>query len=237
MVRSRQLFLRSRLELAAELDYTALSLTALGKWLMQGRFRGRFIQLGLSRQFNRPVRQMPTWRQYPTAIIKPTANSTILWLLLALCLQCACVLPLAVAYGMAYYLTKITSNTAAADRLLPQNFLLTSSLAAPEDGDEDDAGGGWEGRVLDVEKRTKASIKKVQGGLEEKIDVNMKRMETKMNGIETKIDGKLAEILSLLNAPRAGVSTTDAQSVAADEADVDLDIGSNVSRRLSSAMS
>lgn len=237
MVRSRQLFLRSRLELAAELDYTALSLTALGKWLMQGRFRGRFIQLGLSRQFNRPVRQMPTWRQYPTAIIKPTANSTILWLLLALCLQCACVLPLAVAYGMAYYLTKITSNTAAADRLLPQNFLLTSSLAAPEDGDEDDAGGGWEGRVLDVEKRTKAIIKKVQGELEEKIDVNMKRMETKMNGIETKIDGKLAEILSLLNAPRAGVSTTDAQSVAADEADVDLDIVSNVSRRLSSAMS
>ena len=98
--------------------------------------------------------------------------------------------------------------------------------------------------MLDVEKRTKAIIKKVQGELEEKIDVNMKRMETKMNGIETKmngietkIDGKLAEILSLLNAPRAGVSTTDAQSVAADEADVDLDIVSNVSRRLSSAMS
>ena len=228
MVRSRQLFLRSRLELAAELDYTALSVTALGKWLMQRQ---------LSRMRKLPVRQFVN----ATEIIN---NSTIFWLLLPLCLQCACVLPLAVAYGMAYYLTKITSNKAAADRLLPQNFLRTSSLAAPEDGDEDDAGGGWEGRVLDVEKRTKAIIKKVQGELEEKIDVNMKRMETKMNGIETKmngietkIDGKLAEILSLLNAPRPGVSTTDAQSVAADEADVDLDVVSNVSRRLSSAMS
>ena len=193
MVRSRQLFLRSRLELAAELDYTALE--KLHKRHLCSVRKTYFLALGL---------------------------------------QFFCVLPLVVVYGMAYYFTCLTSNNAAADRLMPYKFLLTISLVTPEDGDEDDNGGEWEGRVLDVEKRTKAIIKKVQGELEEVFMAQMKQMEAKM-------DEKLADILSLLNAPQPGVSTTDAQSAAVDEADVDLDIVSNVSRRaplaLSSAMS
>ena len=58
---------------------------------------------------------------------------------------------------------------------MPDSLLKT---AVPSENDDDDD--GWNGRVLDVEKRTKALLKPVQE--------DVKQMQTKMNELHAKVD-------------------------------------------------
>ena len=123
MVRSRQLFLRSRLELAAELEQNAPKME-------DGE---------------------------PSMRTKIYAYSLLFMNL-----------PFAFIYGLTYLFVKLTSGEAAAERYMPGSLLKT---AVPSESDDDDA--DWKGRVLDVEKRTKALLKPVVA--------KMDKMDEKLN--------------------------------------------------------
>ena len=161
MVRSRKLFLRSRLELAAELDQI--------------------------------LPDEPGWH-----------------LKLFMGLQLVCCSPLIMVSCLLYVLTRLSAGEAAADRTLP-TYLLQASGGTGEDSDE------WEGRVLDVEKRTKALLKPLEHKMKEmdtkleqkliEVDTKMEQAQKKMDAMDTKMDAKMeqlknsnSEILQLLKA-------------------------------------
>ena len=142
MVRSRQLFLRSRLELAAELEQNAPG--------------------------------------------DDDSLRTIIFFYSLLFIN----LPFAFVYGPTYLFVKLTSGEAAAERYMPDSLLKT---AVPSESDDDDA--DWKGRVLDVEKRTKALLKPVVAKMDEmqtKMD-KMDEMQTKMDELHAKVDRMQAE--------------------------------------------
>ena len=146
MVRSRKLFLRSRLELAAELDQI--------------------------------LPDEPGWH-----------------LKLFMGLQLVCCSPLIMVSCLLYVLTRLSAGEAAADRTLP-TYLLQASGETDEDSDE------WEGRVLDVEKRTKALLKPSEQKMKE-MDPKLDQAQKKMSAMDTKMEqlqNSNSEILQLLKA-------------------------------------
>ena len=77
-------------------------------------------------------------------------------------------LPFAFIYGPTYLVVKLTSGEAAAMRYMPDSLLQTVVPSGNDDDDDD-----WKGRVLDVEKRTKALLKPVVA--------KMDKMDEKLN--------------------------------------------------------
>ena len=134
MVRSRQLFLRSRLELAAELEQNAPD-TENGESMRTMIYAYSLLFINL---------------------------------------------PFAFVYGPTYLFVKLTSGKAAAERYVPSALLKTAVPSENNDDDDD-----WKGRVLDVEKRTKALLKPVVAKMDE--------MQTKMDELHAKVDRMQAE--------------------------------------------
>ena len=144
MVRSRQLFLRSRLELAAELEQNAPD-TENGESMRTMIYAYSLLFINL---------------------------------------------PFAFVYGPTYLFVKLTSGKAAAERYVPSALLKTAVPSENNDDDDD-----WKGRVLDVEKRTKALLKPVVAKMDEmqtKMD-KMDEMQTKMDELHAKVDRMQAE--------------------------------------------
>ena len=150
MVRSRQLFLRSRLELAAELEQNAPG--------------------------------------------DDDSLRTIIFFYSLLFIN----LPFAFVYGPTYLFVKLTSGEAAAERYKPSALLKTVVPSENDDGDDD-----WKGRVLDVEKRTKALLKPVQE--------DVKQMQTKMDEMQTKMD-KMDEMQTKMDELHAKVDRMQAEN-------------------------
>ena len=152
MVRSRQLFLRSRLELAAELEQNAPGVTGAYYYaIWDGDFK-----------FNDDV-----------SLRQKVCYFSLLFINL----------PFAFIYGPTYLVVKLTSGEAAAERYTPDSLLKTAVPSENNDDDDD-----WKGRVLDVEKRTKALLKPVVAKMDK-----MDEMQTKMDELHAKVDRMQAE--------------------------------------------
>ena len=175
MVRSRQLFLRSRLELAAELEQNApVEVIDEEYYLERGRLRLRFcrggyLYSGYVDEYGR-IDDVLSLRQKIHLFSLLFIN-----------------LPFAFVYGPTYLFVKLTSGEAAAERYKPSALLKT--VVPSENNDDDD---DWKGRVLDVEKRTKALLKPVQEDVKQ-MQSKMDEMQTKMDELHAKVDRMQAE--------------------------------------------
>ena len=187
MVKSRQLFLRSRLELAAE-----LAQNAPGDIFEYFNLRDFGFIDALS---NAEARGLSvSWRQ------------KVYFLSLALIN-----FPFAFVYGPTFLFVWLTSGQAAAARYMP-SFLLKAAVPSENDDDDDD----WKGRVLDVEKRTKALLKPVVAKMDEmqtKMD-KMDEMQTKMDELHAKVDRMQAENKQIRAESEARMQQMQAESEA-----------------------
>ena len=148
MSRSRQLFLRSRLELAAELEQNAPRIPDFAK-----------------------------------------SKREVVYFLSLLFIN----LPFAFIYGPTYFFLYHTSGWAAAHRYTPGALLKTTPPR--EEGGENDNDDGWNGRMLEQDKNTKARIEPVltkMGEMQTKID-KMDGMQAKIDELQAKVDRIQAE--------------------------------------------
>ena len=102
-------------------------------------------------------------------------------------------LPFAFIYVPTFFFVKLTSGTAAAERYLPDALLKTTPPR--EEGGENDNDDGWNGRMLEQDKNTKARIEPVlikMGEMQTKID-KMDGMQAKIDELQAKVDRIQAE--------------------------------------------
>ena len=144
MTRSRQLFLRSRLELAAELEQNA-----------------------------------------PRIPREAKSKREVVYFFSLLFIN----LPFAFIYVPIYVFLYLTYGQAAADRYMPDALLKT---AVPSENGGGDDGDEWEGRVLDMNKRTKMEIKPVREDMKQ-MQTKMEMMDENMKELHEKVDRMQAE--------------------------------------------
>ncbi len=224
MVRSRRLFVRSRLELAAQLEQSAPRRNSYcGHVLACARLIVNLPFLAI---------YYPLYRAVKRTSGENAANKGFAGNLFLGDGPGTPQVPFSLVYGPWYFFNKLTAGDAAADRVLPHNMCVmiwqrpsashaharcafacdSFAYTAPNERSDE-----WEGRVLMVTKRMESLLEPVHERVQ-RVETNLEQAQNTIEERLARVEGKMDRVLSILENRAEGATSAPAPALLSHEA-------------------